>query len=368
MKLLFILELFYPNIGGNEKLFLGIGEALVKHGHEVTVVTSRFQKELPAKEFLNGIRIIRIPLRNRFIFTFFGLFWVFKYAAAADLIHTTSYNAAVPAWLAGKLRKKPVIITFHEVWGKLWFRLPFLTVPERLMFFIYEQFILHLDFAGFIAVSDYTRECLLRNHVKSSRISMIYNGLEPGEYMAPPPVKHEIPSFTYAYFGRLGPSKGIDILMEASVRFLREGNRKLILIASRKPSRIQRYVSAQIRKHGLQDWVEWMDHLPADRLKKVLEGVDCIVIPSSSEGFCFVAAEAAAMQVPMIASRQGALPEVVSGKHLFMKDLEAGALREALEKAEKGEWEQKPLRPFLLSDCLGQHLRLYSSLVVDSPA
>ena len=66
MKLLFVLEYYYPNIGGVEKLFKSLAEELVVHGHEVTVVTTRFDKKLAARETINGVNIVRLNLRNRF--------------------------------------------------------------------------------------------------------------------------------------------------------------------------------------------------------------------------------------------------------------------------------------------------------------
>ena len=39
MKILFVLENFYPNIGGVETLFKSLTEQLVREGHEVMVIT-----------------------------------------------------------------------------------------------------------------------------------------------------------------------------------------------------------------------------------------------------------------------------------------------------------------------------------------
>jgi len=45
------------------------------------------------------------------------------------------------------------------------------------------------------------------------------------------------------------------------------------------------------------------------------------VIPSYSEGFCFAALEACALNIPVISSDMGALKETVSNKHLKLKHL-----------------------------------------------
>jgi multimeric flavodoxin WrbA len=41
MKILFVLEHYYPHTGGVEILFKNLCEGLVKKGHEVEVITTR---------------------------------------------------------------------------------------------------------------------------------------------------------------------------------------------------------------------------------------------------------------------------------------------------------------------------------------
>ena len=134
MKILFVLEYYYPHVGGIEKLFKDIAEAMVQENHEVLVITNKYNNELPKNETINGVRIKRLNLKNRFLFTFLSLPLVLKYAKDFDFIHTTSYNAALPASLAGLFLNKKVIITFHEVWGKLWFKLPFMHRIQKTLF------------------------------------------------------------------------------------------------------------------------------------------------------------------------------------------------------------------------------------------
>ena len=126
MKILFVLEYYYPNIGGVEKLFKNLAENLADKGHDIMIITTRFNKNLAKEETLNKVKIKRLSLSNRFTFSFFSIFSILFYARKYDLIHTTSYNAALPAWITAKLLNKKCIITFHEVWGELWKELPYL--------------------------------------------------------------------------------------------------------------------------------------------------------------------------------------------------------------------------------------------------
>jgi len=123
MKILFVLENHYPKIGGVETLFKDLTDVLAEEGHTITVLTNRSPSEnLKAKESYHpNLTIIRKTLYNRYLFTFFAWIPAFFLARKHDFIHTTSYNAALPAYIAGFLSRKKTIITFHEVWAKMWF-------------------------------------------------------------------------------------------------------------------------------------------------------------------------------------------------------------------------------------------------------
>ena len=106
MKILFVLEHYYPYIGGAEQLFTQLTRTLVQNGHPVTVVTTRYNRSLPAREVLNGVRIFRVRCFNRYLFTLLSLPRILQQACDCSLIHTTTYNAALPAWLASQMRRR----------------------------------------------------------------------------------------------------------------------------------------------------------------------------------------------------------------------------------------------------------------------
>jgi len=230
MKILFVLEYYYPNIGGVEKLFKELCESLVREGCDIQVITSRFDKNLAGEELVNGVKVKRLKLSNRFLFTFFSIFKILSVAKSYDFIHTTSYNAAFPAWLAGKIQRKKTIITFHEVWGKLWYDLPYLSFIQRKLFSFYEWFILQLTFDHYIAVSEFTKRELAKADIAPEKTHRIYNGVSPEDYQLEE--KKEPAEFTITYFGRLGVSKGLNLIIPASKKFLQkhpEAKLKLII-------------------------------------------------------------------------------------------------------------------------------------------
>lgn len=362
MKLLFVLEHYYPYIGGAEKLFKDLAENLAKNDFEVDVVTTRYRKNVQAEEIKNNVTITRLNLKNRFLFTFFGVFGVFKKARKSNLILTTSYNAALPAFLAALITRKKIVIIFHEVWGGLWFKLPFLNRLQKMTFYLFEQFILLLPFDQYIAVSDYTKERLIHNGISPDKITRIYNGIDYSEYKEDTSVRTN-KKFTYTFFGRLGVSKGIELIISAVEKYSElDYDSQLKLIIPTYPKPFFKTIKTELRRRNLLRHVVLMHNLSKSELLHELKQSDCVVIPSYSEGFCFSAVEAIALGVPVISSGRGALPEVVSGKYLFFEPFNARGLYKALVKAKARDWEyREPIR-FEISDSVAEYIRLITSV------
>jgi len=360
MKILFILELYYPNIGGIEKLFKSLSEELVTKGHEVTVITTRFKKDLLLEEVIYGVKVKRLRISSRFVFTFFGIFSMLREARACDIIHTTSFNAAFPARISGWIARKKVIITFHEAWGKLWFKLPFTNLVSKTLYYLYEQMILKIGFHKYIAVSDYTAECLIRQGVRENKVERIYNGLDYANYdhslYSPPP------NFTFTYFGRLGISKGLDIILDTLPSYLdKYPDAHCKIIIPKTPSGFFRKIIRRLE--GIPDQrYTMLHHLKDEQLRLELQQSSCVMIPSYSEGFCFAAAECIALGVPVISSDKGALKEVISGKYILMDSLDATGLENALVKARNNEWTNTDMKNFHFEETVSNYLGLYKNL------
>lgn len=363
MKVLFILEHFDPCTGGAEKLFKQVTQLLVGEGHEVQVITTLFKADLPDREVMNGVRIRRIKCYNRFLFTIFSLPVLLRTARWADVIHTTTYNAAFPAWIVAKLWRKPSIITYHEHWGGLWFKLPFLVIGQSWLFFSFEWMISRLSFDNYIAVSEATKQRLIVASIPNSKIYRIYNGIDYDRFQKVSAAK--TPYFSLIYYGRLGVSKGLDILIPAWGVFTRQlPSEELILrlVIPRYPARLLAIVTALIEEHCPVESVVVLHELPTEELFTTVKSSHVVVIPSYSEGFCFVAAEAVALDMPIISSGRGALPEVVSGRHLHLKELTVSELVVALHRAYREEWSFKGKTSFPLAQSGQQYLRLYAKL------
>lgn len=65
MKIVIGLYYYYPYISGLSVYTRKLAESLAAQGHDVTIVTSRYDKNLDVKEYVNGVTIRRIPVAFR---------------------------------------------------------------------------------------------------------------------------------------------------------------------------------------------------------------------------------------------------------------------------------------------------------------
>ena len=109
MKMLFVLEYFYPHIGGAERVFYYQTIELAKKD-KVTVVTVKTE-DTKEREKINGVDIIRVKTPDwaqRYWFMLLSLPHLFRLVPKYDVIHTTTYNAALPAWIVSKIYNKKI--------------------------------------------------------------------------------------------------------------------------------------------------------------------------------------------------------------------------------------------------------------------
>ena len=152
----------------------------------------------------------------------------------------------------------------------------------------------------------------------------------------------------------------ISINSVAQVEDLKDFEFHLIL-SERKGSYLKELYRLRDRLK-LNSTVKFVDTMPFDDLKKYISESYAVVIPSYSEGFCFVAAETMALDIPIVSSGRGALNEVITGDHIHFSPFNVTKCTMALKKAIDGEWDHTEKRKFLLSDSVDEYEKLYQSL------
>ena len=375
MNILFVLEYYSPHIGGVEVLFKNLCEGLVTEGHDVTVATLRLPG-IPAFEVLNGVRVhrINVPQRgSRYWFTFLSIPKVFRLAKRADLIHTTTYNGAFPAWLASKFKRKKHIITVHEIFGARWKDLTGMNWFAAGLHQFLESLIVALSFDRYIAISQSTANYLITSGVDQRRVEVIHDGID---YELFDPEKADGNAirqklglgneFVYMYYGRPGISKGVEYLVEAVplISGKLPDSRLLMLLADDPKDRYYN-IKEMIKHLNIEDKVILLNPVPRNELPDYIAASDCVVVPSLSEGFGYTAAEACAMGKPVVASNVDSLPEVVSGRYILVEPKNPAAITNGIVDIYSSKASDCAEKVFDWHKCIEDYLKVYQQLTVN---
>lgn len=218
-----------------------------------------------------------------------------------DVVHTHGYRPDVVD--AGVARRMgiPVVTTVHGFTGGGW---------KNRMY----EWLQCRAFRGFDAVVAVSRPlvALLEKHgVSPSRIHEVPNAWRP---TAPPcsrasaRAELKLPSnaFVVGWVGRLSHEKGPDVLLEALLQL-----RDLPLVVSMVGNGLMRVaLQSQAGRLGLNGRLRW--HGAVADAGSLLAAFDVCVLSSRTEGTPIVLFEAMAAGVPVVATRVGGVPDVVS--------------------------------------------------------
>jgi glycosyltransferase involved in cell wall biosynthesis len=145
--------------------------------------------------------------------------------------------------------------------------------------------------------------------VPASRIRVVYNGVDTDLFRRAEGVEKEPRSLIFVG-NTEDRKKGIVYLLKAIQLIREQYPLKLTIIDGGAPQAT--YAPALIREHGLEDQVEFVRRVSGEDLVRQYSGAEVAVVPSLFEGFGFPAAEAMACELPVITTRAGALPELVT--------------------------------------------------------
>lgn len=118
MNVLVALTYYRPHVSGLTIYVERLCRALARRGHQVTVLTSQYDRTLLRDERLEGVRVIRVPVAARLskgvIMPTIGLVaWQLVPRHDVFSIHLPQLDATGFA-LRGRLLGKPVVVTYHS--------------------------------------------------------------------------------------------------------------------------------------------------------------------------------------------------------------------------------------------------------------
>ena len=320
MKILTVLTYYRPHTSGLTIYAERLARAFVKRGHEVTVMTTQYEKSLPREEMIDGVRVIRVPVAVRIskgvLAPTFG--WVAtKLVWQHDVVqmHLPQFDAPGVAF-RGRLFGKPAVLTYHCD----------LQLPTGLFNRLVNAVVdFQNNLAGILAdhIVTYTQDYADNSPYLSRYASKLIPILPPVEM--PDPGPEAVQAFTDKYHvkerrpvigmvTRFASEKGVEILLDALPAILTKYPNAQVIYAGQhqhvmgEQAYYERLIP-RIREYEKKSQWTFLGNLSPVQLAAVYPNLDVITVPSlnSTEAFGLVQIEAMMNGVPSVPS---ALPGV----------------------------------------------------------
>jgi glycosyltransferase involved in cell wall biosynthesis len=341
LKITFVLDHFYPHIGGAEILFYNLINELSKDKKlKITVITSDSGGVRGVRK-INNYTVVYCPWKIVFGHPIINIFQLFKYIRDTDIVHTATYTAGFFSFLVSFLLRKKIVITVYENLFFDWFKID--SFFKAIIYFIFEFFTVHLPFSKYLAISKSTKNNLTKSLIDPNKIDIIYPFIEGDLKCKKTKIKFK--SNYFLFFGRPGKTKGIFILLKA-IDFIKDKIPKdyqFLLIISDDPKIEKQKVITFVNNKKLQNLIKILPSQEKEILNFYIKNASCVIVPSLTEGFGFSAYESVQLGTPVIVSDAGSLPEIVSGKYIIFKSGDYKDLAKKIIDATKGEFKSKKI-------------------------
>lgn len=175
-----------------------------------------------------------------------------------------------------------------------------------------------------VTVSECSRQDIARDFgIQPAGIQVIPNGIDSGEFRPLATVERR-PLRLMATASADQPLKGLRYLLRAYARLLPRYPALELLVVGKPQS--GGGTETLLRRLGVAQRVRFVSAISTERLVRYYAEATVAVVPSVYEGFGLPAAEAMACGVPVVATRGGALPEVVGDAGVLVPVHDVAAL------------------------------------------
>jgi glycosyltransferase involved in cell wall biosynthesis len=268
------LDKFEPTL----LLFKDNGEGLAwkksLENHNVSIYKLNKKKRVDLPNFVQIIKIIK--------------------KIKPDIIHT-HLGGDIYGRLAGKLAGVKVIVsTEHNI-----------NQSETKLVSLLKRWTVRYAKQIFAVSQAVKEDAVTRYLIKSAKITVIYNGIDIGNFSNCYKETEDNEIITLGAMGRLSRQKGFSVLIE-SIKLVKSKNIRLLIAGQ---GELEINLKKQVNRLNLNDKIKFLGKIDPQNFFKQ---IDVFVFPSLWEGLGLVALEAAASKKPIIASSVDGIREIIT--------------------------------------------------------
>lgn len=377
MRILVALTYYRPHVSGLTVYVERLAKAWAAAGHKVTILTSRYRRELSPRETADGVEILRLPVALRIskgvIMPAIG--WeATRRVLQHDVVslHLPQFDAAGIAF-RGRLFGRPTVLTHH---CDLLLPVGVLNGPAHLAV----QSANHIAARLADAVVSYTQDYAENSPFLSHYASKLHIIPPPVEVLAPRP--EDLAAFqalrrrngpVIGMAARLATEKGVEYLLAALPRILARHPEATVLFAGQHDEVLGEGAYARRLQPMLEkvaDHWRFLGVLDPQSMAAFYRACDVTVLPSlnSTESFGLVQIESMLCGTPVVASDLPGVrqPVLTTGMGRIVPPRDAEALGQAildvLERRPVAESIEATRRRHAPATVAGLYLRLFRDL------
>lgn len=265
--------------GGTERIVYNLSESLIAMGHDVVVFASQDSKT-SAELVSTGHDALRLKGYENALLPHYLLFEKLrKMQSDFDIVH---FHTELIHFPIARSLKVPTVTTLH---GRQ-------DLPD------YREMYAEYCDLPLVSISMTQRKPVL----SANWVGMVHHGLDSSHLQY-----HERSEGYLAFLGRLSPEKGVHIAIELA----RQTGRRIKIAAKAEPEHYPEYWE-EIQPLLKEPFVEYVGEIGDDNKSEFLGNADALIFPILwPEPFGLVMIEALATGTPVIAFRNGSVPEII---------------------------------------------------------
>lgn len=292
----------------------------------------------------------------------------FRERISPDLVHAHfGYWPGYAGGIVGKILRKPILLTVHGS------DIHQMTRPEYTLPMQRERVLTALRMCDRIIAVSYSLRQMLNELGYGQKTVVIPSGFVGGRFHVLErkmcclrlglPVDKKI----LLYVGNMLPVKGTDIAIEAFLHLCRERDDLIFVLVG--DGELRPGLEDVVRGSGFSCRIRFKGWRSNDEVSTYLNAADVLVLPSRNEGRPAVVMEALSCGTPVVATRVGGIPELISNASLGElvepenPDSLANAVCNALRRTWNREYLHEHVQQFSWEHIAPQIYRCYLELL-----